>query len=370
MKTYLKKITALTMIVSFSFVQFAFAQSDTSSTDASSATAPSQTSDASTAPDTTASAPATTDNSSTPIVAPTDSSSPTTTASAPPSTTSGSSSSTVDPQDAGSVSVQDTSGDGQSTVTGDMLESTADPQSATSSDTEIIVVDATSSSATSTADDGQPLPIGGDTGTSTVGTINSSTSSADVVAQNIDPNASTAPDTSSNSINSTDLLPTTDASTTDQSTQQTLPQPQAVSIPIADLAPQPQYSFAITGTSIPATKMVQNSDGTVTQTTVSSETLSPAIDNTSGTVTVSGACSAAYFVVLLFKNATDYADDPSSYLVNKAYPCTQGTFTYSIAQLPYALPNGNYYLMVAQEGTTGTWTPLTTLSEITINRTQ
>lgn len=368
MKTHLKKITALTMIISFSFVQFAFAQSDTSGTDTSNANASSQTSDSGA----NAAAPVTTDNST---AAPTSSalSSSLTTNTSQPANSSGSPVSTVNPQDAGSVSIQDTSANSQPTVTGDMLESTADPQSATSTDIAIVVVTASSSSVTSTGDGGQTLPIVGDTGTSTVGTISSSTSSADVVAQNMDPNATSAPDTSStssSSIDSTTILPTTEATSADLSNQQTLPTSQSVSFPIADLAPQPQYSFALTGTSIPATKSVQNSDGTVTQKTVSTETLSPAVDNTNGTLTVSGACSAAYFVVLLFKNATDYADDPSSYLVNKAYPCTQGTFTYSIAQLPYALPNGNYYLMVGEEGTTGTWTPLTSLSEITINRTK
>lgn len=351
---YLKKITAFTMIVSFSCVQFAFAQSDTSA--ASDAAAPT---------------PPAIDSSPAPSATTVDSSSSATTAQPSSTANSSSNATAVNPQDAGSVSVQDATGVGQSTVTGDMLESTADPQAASSSSPIPIVV-ASSSSATSTADSGQTLPIAGGTSTSTVGTISSSTSSADIVAQNIDPTTPTPPDTSStssNSINSTDLLPTTDATTNGTSTQQTLPALHGVSIPLADLAPQPQYSFALTGTSIPATKTVQNSDGTVTQTTVSSETLSPAVDNSTGTITVSGSCSAAYFVVLLFKNATDYADDPSSYLVNKAYPCVAGTFTYSIAQLPYNVPNGNYYLMVAQEGTTGTWAPLTSLSEITINRT-
>ena len=74
--------------------------------------------------------------------------------------------------------------------------------------------------------------------------------------------------------------------------------------------------------------------------------------------------------MLLFKNATDYAESPSSYIVNRAYPCVSGTFTYSISQLPHTLSDGTYYLMVAQEGTTGTWKPLTSLSAITINKNQ
>ena len=73
-------------------------------------------------------------------------------------------------------------------------------------------------------------------------------------------------------------------------------------------------------------------------------------------------------MVLIFKNQTDYEADPRSFIMNRAYPCENGTYSYSIDRLPPTLTNGTYYLMIADQGERGPWTPATGLTEITINR--
>ncbi len=401
MKKILKEIASLTMIVSFSFAPIAFAQSDASGAAASplpassaqetSTPAPtdSSTGDTSATPvstNTSSTNTSTTDTPATPVstdaVAPPADTSPVAppadASPAPPTSTDTSSgTATVNPQDAGSVTVQDTY-NGQSAVSGDTLISTTDPQSASSSvdtTTQLPLADATSSTATSTDSQSIPIPDASSTpipdASSTLVSTITGTSSADVVGQVSDPSATDASSTAT-ATPDTPTPPDPQAGTTTDPTttpQETLPvRPREMSIPLIDLKPKPQYAFAITGKTITAQHEVKRTDGTVAQVTNTTETLSPVVDNTTGAVTVSGQCSDAYFVVLLFKNATDYADDPSSYLVNRAYPCESGTFTYSVSDLPYNLPNGNYYLLVGQEGTTGSWTPITSLSEITINK--
>jgi hypothetical protein len=191
------------------------------------------------------------------------------------------------------------------------------------------------------------IPVSGVDASSTPLVDSTVTASTDVVAQSIDANTPRAVD------------PTTPTSL-----------PLVQSVPIQELAPKPEYAFAITGTTIPTKLQIKDTDGKVVQEQSVLATLTPTVDNTTGEVTVSGLCTNVYYVVLLFKNKTDYADDPSSYLVNRAYPCVNGSYSYAISDLPYNLDNGNYYLMVGQEGKTGTWSPITGLSEITINRNQ
>lgn len=131
---------------------------------------------------------------------------------------------------------------------------------------------------------------------------------------------------------------------------------------------KPDYSFALTGATIPAKRSVENEDGNVVGEETVAAPLTSSVDNTTGVVTVSGQCSDHYYVVLLFKNATDYANDRRSYIVNRAYPCVGNTFSYAISELPKTLQNGNYYLLVGEEGKSGTWKPITELTEITINK--
>lgn len=137
---------------------------------------------------------------------------------------------------------------------------------------------------------------------------------------------------------------------------------------LKDIAPQPDFTFALTGKQIPTQRKIEDKNGEVVGQEMVTQPLASSVDNTKGEVAVSGQCTEAYFVVLLFKHMTDYADDPRSYIVNRAYPCQNGAFSYSISDLPSSLPNGNYYLLVGEEGTTGSWKPITSQTEITINK--
>lgn len=96
--------------------------------------------------------------------------------------------------------------------------------------------------------------------------------------------------------------------------------------------------------------------------------VTPEINNETGAITLSGACSSKYFVVLVYKNATDYADNAGSYILNKAFTCENGTFSYAINSLPRNLPDGSYYILIGEQGETGTWTPASQLTEITLSR--
>lgn len=171
-----------------------------------------------------------------------------------------------------------------------------------------------------------------------------------------------------------DVQPSDAAQDTVEPQQQDLPAdtppaplPQEAAIPVADLAPKPEYTFAMTGKHIAAKRIVRDAAGR-TQAVDIAQTITPEIDNATGIMQVSGSCSNTYYVILLFKNQDDYARDPKSYLLDKAYPCTSGTFSYQIADLPDSLQDGTYYLLVGEEGDKGPWAPITQLTEITINK--
>ena len=124
----------------------------------------------------------------------------------------------------------------------------------------------------------------------------------------------------------------------------------------------PKYVIELSGKTIPTKKKgIIGTSALATPTATS-------IDSTTGNVTVSGSCARPYFVVLIFKNEDDYETDPRSFIMNKAFQCADGAYSYSIDRLPATLPNGTYYLMVGEQGESGPWTPATGLTEITINR--
>lgn len=124
----------------------------------------------------------------------------------------------------------------------------------------------------------------------------------------------------------------------------------------------PEYVFAVSEKTLPTKKKGKDGrDASVTN------PVAAALD-TDGDVHVSGSCANTYFVVLLFKNQEDYANDPRSYILNKAYPCESGAYSYSIEDLPPTLENGTYYLLIGEQGDRGTWSPITSLREITIKR--
>lgn len=142
---------------------------------------------------------------------------------------------------------------------------------------------------------------------------------------------------------------------------------QSVSIAVAELVPEPEFAFALTGDKIPTKKKVEGKNGKFTEEIVATP-LTTTVDNEKGEVRISGSCSDVYFVVLLSKHEEDYRNDPASYIVNRAYECANNTFSYAISELPSSLPNGTYYLLVGEQGEKGAWKPVTELTEITINK--
>lgn len=243
-----------------------------------------------------------------------------------------------------SPQVQDTVNT-QDTVDGAALQGASNPEDLA---TTTAAVDAkTSADATST-----PIVLDA-TSTPEIVAVDASTT-LDVVAADVQPS---------------DAVPN-DAEPPQQDTPpDTLPspQPQAVAIPVADLAPKPEYTFAMTGKRIAAKRIIRDAAGK-TQAEDIAQTITPAIDNATGIMQVSGSCSNTYYVILLFKNQDDYARDPKSYILDKAYPCTGGNFSYQIADLPDTLSDGTYYLLAGEEGDKGPWAPITQLTEITINK--
>lgn len=91
-------------------------------------------------------------------------------------------------------------------------------------------------------------------------------------------------------------------------------------------------------------------------------------DNTEGVLDVSGSCADKYFVVLIYANKEDYDKNPSSYIFNKAFDCKGGSYDYSLKDLPESLPDGTYYLLIGGQGDSGSWSPITALITIIINK--
>jgi hypothetical protein len=82
---------------------------------------------------------------------------------------------------------------------------------------------------------------------------------------------------------------------------------------------------------------------------------------------LSGDCSKIFFVVLVYRKADDYVDNPSSYVYNKASSCRGGGYSYELNDLSKDLDDGTYYLMVAEEGLRGPWQPITVIQPIGVS---
>jgi hypothetical protein len=144
------------------------------------------------------------------------------------------------------------------------------------------------------------------------------------------------------------------------------PIPQAIVAEVEeDLGPE--FTFALTGKQIPTKNTLATAEGFKSGEGEIDASLVPIIDNETGAMNIAGQCGDVWFVVLLFRNERDYAKDPRSYILNQAFPCVNGQFTYSISELPATLPSGTYYLLVGQQGDRGAWTPITALTEISID---
>ncbi len=121
---------------------------------------------------------------------------------------------------------------------------------------------------------------------------------------------------------------------------------------------EPAFVMSLSGNTLPTKRKLGDSTESVTTT----------IDPAKKVVNVSGTCSDAYYVVLLYKNQTDYDTDPASYILNRAYTCESGSYDYAIDDLPASVQNGTYYLLIGEQGERGSWRPVTSLTEVSINR--
>jgi hypothetical protein len=78
-------------------------------------------------------------------------------------------------------------------------------------------------------------------------------------------------------------------------------------------------------------------------------------------ILVSGACKQSYFTVLVFSDPDAYANAPRTALFNSAYPCDNGSYSYSLVPTSLHLPEGTYYLLVADQPTEGPWVPISAI---------
>lgn len=141
------------------------------------------------------------------------------------------------------------------------------------------------------------------------------------------------------------------------------------SISYEELKPKSIYTFSLTHKTIGANKTRKNSDLTNFEKSKKIDNdIVPDIDNDLGVMEVSGICNSEYYTILLYKNKDDYALDPNKYILNRAFPCESGKFDYEINDLPTSLEDGKYYLLVGQQGDTGSWVPISDLTEIRINK--
>lgn len=245
---------------------------------------------------------------------------------------------------ASSTPIQDTANT-QDTVDADVLQGADNPEELA---TTTVAVDASATDATSS-----PVTLDASS-TPEIITLDAD-GALDIVAEDVQP---------------------TDAAQDPEPQPETQPEQQPDNPPVpetalsvADLAPKPEYSFAMTGKRIEAKRIVRDRAGKEQVTDVT-QAVTPEIDNATGSMQVSGSCSNTYFVVLLFKNQDDYVRDPKSYLIDKAFPCVGGAFSYRIADLPDSIQDGTYYLLIGEEGERGPWAALTDLTEVTISRNQ
>ncbi len=311
MKNYFKNLLALTTLASLVVAQSALAQTASSSPLSTSVASSSIAAQAPAAPDATSTPP---------------------TSSIPEVVATSTNIQEIYIQSSVSPALQDTA-NAQPAVTSKVLESTANPETATTSQSISIplVIDPATSSTTAS----QPI----------------------VPLPSVDPGVPVDQSTTALHIVALKFIP--DTATVDKISQE---------VTVQELTPQPDFTFALTGKQVPTQRNIEDKNGTVLGEETVATPLGSQVDNSKGEVLVSGSCADTNFVVLLFKNATDYAQDPRSYVVNRAYPCVGGVFSYSVSNLPSTLPNGNYYLLIGEEGNKGSWKPITSQTEITITK--
>lgn len=146
------------------------------------------------------------------------------------------------------------------------------------------------------------------------------------------------------------------------------------SLPEKDIPPKKEFTFSFGASAIPTKHTLgwqgarerKDKKGRPIAADTVSTVPSFSVDPVESVPVVSGRCSDTYYVILLYKNETDYDANPGSYILNRAFPCTNGSYSYAMKKIPESIPNGTYYLLVGSMGDVGSWTPITSLVPITV----
>jgi hypothetical protein len=77
-----------------------------------------------------------------------------------------------------------------------------------------------------------------------------------------------------------------------------------------------------------------------------------------------GVCGREYFVILGYLNPEDYKNNPAASVYNKAFPCEGGRYRYELSDFPEYLREGTYYFLVAEQGRTGFWHPISAVHPV------
>jgi len=165
------------------------------------------------------------------------------------------------------------------------------------------------------------------------------------------PEASSAPEASS-----------TPESTPEPTPPPPIPEPEIVKVP------QRYLSFSLEGSPIKTEKDLpwfpekfktgENKENTEINIGISG--------GDSSKIVLSGACSKNYFVILVFAQPNDYVNNPGRFIYNKAFSCQNGGYSHEINDLSKDFPEGAYYFMVAEQGLSGPWQPITAIQPIRI----
>lgn len=127
------------------------------------------------------------------------------------------------------------------------------------------------------------------------------------------------------------------------------------------VVPTPSESFVVTETKAPAVLVTGSStskskiDKITQESPVNFKSFS--YDAMVGKlITVSGTCHDKYYAMLVFESRDDYRKNPGAAKSNRAFECkASGTFSVETNMKEFNLPSGNYYLFVADQGSTGSW---------------
>lgn len=131
-------------------------------------------------------------------------------------------------------------------------------------------------------------------------------------------------------------------------------------IPDAPKGPQPveirirKLLFASVGKSISVMHDVFDNEGRVVG-KAESKRVQVNPGNGGASMVVSGSCDKKYAVILTYRNKDDYLKRRSSYVVNRAQECVGGSFTFDLESLSTETRDGAQYLVVGEQGESGTW---------------